>query len=146
MVAVFHVSDRRTNGNAGSTGSWTVAGQGFVGALSAFGDVVNAGGVTADNQSASTQTISANGTTLTVSGTSVIRVTSSAVRTGLILPAGTYAGQRLTVIHEGAAANTLTCAASGTSHVADRVSDVIAGLTSRSFVWDSGTSLWYRAA
>jgi hypothetical protein len=37
-------------------------------------------------------------------------------------------------------------AASVTSNVADGVSDVIATLTGRLFIWNSSTNLWYRAA
>src|SRR5579863_65182 len=72
-----------------------------------------------------------------------VRVTAAAAVAGLILQAGTKAGQRVTVIHEGAAANTLTFAASGTSNVADGTSDVITGPSARLFVWDAVTALWY---
>ena len=46
-----------------------------------------------------------------------VRVTCTAARAGIILTAGGYAGQRLTVVNEGAFS--LTMAAAGTSHVAE---------------------------
>jgi hypothetical protein len=60
------------------------------------------------------------------------------------MPAGSGAGQQVTVINEGS--YPVTFAASGTSAVADGISDVIAPATSSSYTWDSGTSLWYRSA
>ena len=50
------------------------------------------------------------------------------------------------VVNESVAANGVTFAASGTSHVADGAAASIAGLTARKFVWNSVKSLWYRAA
>jgi hypothetical protein len=50
---------------------------------------------------------------------------------------------QVTVINESAFA--LTFAASGTSHVADGVSDVIPALAARTFTYDGNTSLWYRS-
>lgn len=86
-----------------------------------------------------------NGSTVTVpTGKSQVRVTAAAAVTGIILPVGSLGGQSLTVIHEGAAANTITMAASGTSNVADGTSDVITGPSARCFVWDSVTALWYK--
>lgn len=96
-------------------------------------------------QSATAPVTGANGTIATA-GLGVSRVAPSAARAGIILQVGTAAGQTVTVVNESAAANTLTFDVAGTSHVADGVSDIIAGLTARSFVWDSGTSLWYRTA
>jgi len=85
-----------------------------------------------------------NASTMTWTGPAVITVTAAGALTGLILAAGTVGGQALRVINESAF--TLTFAAAGTSNVADGVSDVIAALTARDFVWDSNTSLWYRLA
>jgi hypothetical protein len=73
-----------------------------------------------------------------------VPVSSTGACTGLILGGGSVDGQLLVVVNT--TAFSLTFAASGTSHVADGVSDVIPALTARSYYWDNGTSLWYRAA
>ena len=67
---------------------------------------------------------------------------------GIILAPGVIAGQEVWVVNESAAANSVTFAAYTTSNVADGdgTSNPIVGKTARKFVWDSGTSLWYRAA
>lgn len=93
--------------------------------------------------SGTVQTLSTGNTITVAAGQSCVRVTAGAAVTGIILAAGTLAGQLLTVIHEGAAANTITFAASGTSNVADGASDVITGPSARTFVWDAVTALWY---
>lgn len=72
------------------------------------------------------------------------RVTAAAAVAGLILTPGVKPFQEFTLIHEGAAANTLTFAAAGTSNVADGVSDVITGPSARKFKWNAVTSLWYK--
>lgn len=66
--------------------------------------------------------------------------------TGVILQPGTSPGQRVTVVNESAAANTITFAAAGTSNVADGVTTVIPGLRASTFWWDSVTARWYRTA
>ena len=58
------------------------------------------------------------------------------------LQPGTYGGQAVTLVNEGAV--TLTFSAAGTSHVADGILDVIPAHTARTFIWNSGTMLWYR--
>lgn len=93
-------------------------------------------------ESASAAAIATNGTITTANVTSA-RVAPTGAVTGVILQSGTTGGQTCTVVNEAVAANTVTFAASGTSHVADGTSSVVAGLTARRFVWDSGTSLWY---
>lgn len=93
-------------------------------------------------QSSSAAAVATSGT-ITTAGVSVARVSPTGAVTGVILQAGTFPGQEVTVVNEAVAANTVTFAASGTSNVADGTSSVIAGLTARSFVWDSATSLWY---
>lgn len=101
-------------------------------------------GTLAESQFAGTvQTLSTGNTIAVPSNTGVVRVTAAAAVTGIIIGAGSKPGQRLTVIHEGAAANTVTMAASGTSNVADGTSDVLTGPSARTFVWDSITALWY---
>jgi hypothetical protein len=60
--------------------------------------------------------------------------------TGLILTAGSYVGQRLFLISEGA--GSLTADVPGVSNVANGTGCVIAGNTCAEFVW--ANSLWYR--
>lgn len=93
-------------------------------------------------QSATAPAIATNGTIATA-GVSAARVAPAGAVTGVILAVGTTGGQMCTVINESVAANTVTFAAAGTSNVADGVASVIAGLTARTFCWDSVTSLWY---
>lgn len=93
--------------------------------------------------SGSAASVASSGT-ISTSGLGVSRVTTSGAVTGVIVQSGTVSGQQVLVVNESA--NTITMAASGTSHVADGTSDVIAATTARLFVWDGGTSLWYRAA
>lgn len=81
-----------------------------------------------------------NATVATV-GLKVSRIAPAAARTGIILESGTYDTQEIIVVNESAAASTATMAAQATSHVADGVSSVIAGLTAHKYVWSNG--LWY---
>lgn len=94
-------------------------------------------------QSSSAAAIASSGT-ITTANVTVARVAPTGNVTGIILAAGTVAGQKVVVVNESSF--TLTMAASGTSHVADGTSDVIAATTARSYYWDGGTSLWYRSA
>lgn len=96
----------------------------------------------ATGQSATAPAILDNGT-ITTASIGVARVAPAAARTGIILQSGTIDGQVVTVINESTTLNSLTFAVSGTSHVSNGVTSVIAGLTARRFVWDSSTSLWY---
>lgn len=110
-------------------------------------DVDNAGNMVgsfglAVGQSAAAAT-PADNATITTANIGVARVAPTAARTGIILQAGTIAGQTVTVLNEAAAANSITFAAAS-SNVADANASPIPGLTARRFVWDSGTSLWYR--
>jgi hypothetical protein len=82
-----------------------------------------------------------------ISGASVAlcRVTAAGNVTGIILGLGSFDGQTLWVINESNFA--ITMAASGTSKVADGVSDVIPALCARMYVFDGNdTALWYRCA
>lgn len=91
------------------------------------------------------QTLASTNTINIPAGVSSVRVTTAAAVTGIIIPAATGSpGAILNVIHEGAAANTITFAAAGTSNVADGTSDVITGPSAATFIWDNNTSLWYR--
>lgn len=86
----------------------------------------------------------ATGGTIATAGLGISRVNPGAAVTGAILAAGTQDGQAV-VVENDSSANTITFAASGTSHVADGVSDVIAVLTARLFVWNATAGLWSRA-
>lgn len=90
------------------------------------------------------QTLASTNTVSVGQNQSVVRVTAAGAVTGIILTAGTQAGQMLCIIHEGSAANTLTMAASGTSNVAGGTTVSLAGLAAHLFFWDSITSLWYQ--
>jgi Pectate lyase superfamily protein len=96
-------------------------------------------------QSATAPATATSGTIATA-GLGVSRVAPAGAVTSVVLQAGTVAGQTVTVVNESAAANTITFNTTpATAHVADSATEpAIAGLTARSFVWDSGTSLWYR--
>ncbi len=71
------------------------------------------------------------------------RVNPAGNITGVILAAGSFGDDRVTVINESAF--TITFAASGTSHVADGVLDIIVANSARTYIWSAGTSLWYPA-
>jgi hypothetical protein len=102
------------------------------------------GGGLAPAMSATSPDPGANGTIATA-GVGIALVTPAAARTGIILQPGTINGQVVEVVNQGAAANTLTAAAAGTSNIADGTSDVITGLTAARYIWIGGsTNLWYR--
>ena len=103
-------------------------------------------GVYSGGQQSGVVTTLATGNTIAIGtsgGYQSVRVTAAAAVTGIILAPGTKPGQEVTVVHEGAAANTITFAAAGTSNVADGASDVITGPSARTFIWDAVTALWY---
>jgi hypothetical protein len=106
-------------------------------------DLLTAARIVEQQVGGTVQTIATSGTITVPAYQSVVRVTAAAAITGVILSPGNTGGQRVTIIHEGAAANTITFAAAGTSNVADGTSDVITGPSARTFVWDSVTALWY---
>lgn len=94
----------------------------------------------------SPQALSA-GTTIRVSDDGnygAIPVTATANVAGLILQPPGSTWSQVTLVNQSAF--TLTFAASGASHVADGVSDIIPALTARMFTYDGNTSLWYPAA
>ncbi len=104
-------------------------------------------GIVSLAQQTGTVTTLVNSATITAGasgGNGVVRVTAAGAVTSIIIAAGTKAGQILTVVHEGAAANTLTMAAAGTSNVAAGVTCVLSGLAAHIFVWDAVTALWYQ--
>jgi hypothetical protein len=91
-------------------------------------------------QSATAVAIAASGTVATV-GLGESRLNPAASVTGIIMASGTTPGQQCTVTNESAFY--IQFAASGTSHVAYGVATVIPPTSSETFIWDSGTSLWY---
>lgn len=101
-------------------------------------------GVAPTQSTGTVQTLANTNTVSVGQNQSVVRVTAAGAVTGIILTAGTTPGQFLMVIHEGAAANTLTMAAAGTSNVAAGATCVLSGLAAHLFVWDSITALWYQ--
>lgn len=89
-----------------------------------------------------------NGSTITAPyalDTALCPVTETASVTGIIL-AVPVLGNAQKVLIVNRSNFTVTFAASGTSHVADGVSDVIPALASRLFIYDAGSGLWYRSA
>lgn len=100
------------------------------------------GNIGMEIESASSAAVADNGT-ITTAGVSAARVIPAAAVTGVILAVGTTGGQMCTVVNEAIAARSVTFAAVATSNVADGAASVIAGLNARTFVWSSGTNLWY---
>lgn len=89
----------------------------------------------------------ANAGTIATAGIVVSRVSPASGVTGIIMAAGTQPGQLCIVVNEAVAANSVTFNTTpATANVADSATETaIAGLTARLYVWDAGTSLWYRA-
>lgn len=93
-------------------------------------------------QSGSAAVIGGAGT-ITTASVGVARLAPTAARTGIIMQAGTVAGQLCLVVNEATVEKTLQMDVSGTSNVADGINCIIPGLSAKLFIWDSGTSLWY---
>jgi hypothetical protein len=108
----------------------------------ATGLTTTAGNWVTDFQSASAQALG-NDSSILTEAVRTVRVTASTAVRGVILGSGHSRGQLITIIHEGAPANTITFAAADTSHVADGAADSITGLSSRTYVWNAGNNLWY---
>jgi Pectate lyase superfamily protein len=86
-----------------------------------------------------------NGSTISTAGVAVVRVSSAANVTGIILEAGSPDGQLVWVVNT--TGFSVTFAAAGTSNVADGTSGVIPPYGSRLYTWDDVvTSLWYASA
>jgi len=92
-------------------------------------------------QSATSNAISDNGT-ITTTHITMARVNPAGNRTGIILESGTQPSQLCVVVNENSS-NSITFAASGTSHVAGGASVSVAALSSRAFWWDNVQSLWF---
>lgn len=100
------------------------------------------GGTVCLGQSATAPALATSGT-ITTAGVGEARVAPTGNVTGVILQAGTVAGQQCEVVNESAF--TVTFAIVGTSNVADGTSAVIAANRKMSFTWDSATSKWYHS-
>lgn len=100
------------------------------------------GALMTDFESATAPAI-VNGATIVTNGVKTGRVSPAGAVSGISLGAGSYQGQTFFLINEAGAANTVTFAVAGTSRVASGTSAVVAGLTSRLFVWDTVQALWY---
>jgi hypothetical protein len=96
-------------------------------------------------QALSTASTIANSVSTTGSNFGIYPVSSTVAVTGLILQApDNGGGTTVTIVNTTGFA--LTFAAKATSNVADGVLDVIPAYAARTFIYDSVTSLWYRAA
>ena len=89
------------------------------------------------------QVAAGNGETILTAGLTLARYTANgAARTGLILQAGTVAGQAIAVTNEDTTTiNSITFDVAATSHVAGGTTAIINGNQARSFVWNG--ALWY---
>lgn len=112
--------------------------------LSMPGVLIDAFGISPTQATGTVQTLASTNAVTIGQNQSIVRVTAAGAVTGITLPLGTRPGQLLVVIHEGAAANTLTFAAAGTSNVAGGATAIWAGLNAHMVVWDSITALWYQ--
>jgi hypothetical protein len=124
-------------GNTTIKSSLTLNGPSYLSTTTFYGPVTTTDALNL-KQSASAASLTTGGSIATAN-ISISRVTTSGAVTGVILASGTVSGQIVTVVNESA--NSITFAVSGTSHVADGTSDIIAANTARSFVWTG--SLWY---
>jgi hypothetical protein len=141
-LAAFHTADHKWLANDDLTDVAPNIAAYLTGGATGVAGPLAAAGVP---QSATALAVITGGTIPTGAGI-VERVSPAAAVTGVILTPGTVTGQTVTVVNEAIAANSVTMAAAGTSNVADGVTTVIPGLRASTFTWDTGTSLWYRAA
>lgn len=86
---------------------------------------------------AAVQDVNANGFTIAIGSlkSAIFPLTAGAARTGVILAAGYFHGQRITLINRSA--NTIQFAAVGTSRVADGTSTTLAVNRAYDFMWDA---------
>ncbi len=100
-------------------------------------------------QAAVTTFAAATGNTIPTAGIRVARVATSAASTSVsnILATGTQPGQEITVINENTTAGSSLDFAGGsaTSHIIG-AGTVVSGMVAARFVWDSGTTFWYRTS
>jgi pectate lyase-like protein len=102
-------------------------------------------GMTALGESSTAQSITGNGQTINTAGLGLVRVTASSAYTGAILQAGTLPGQQVWVVNEGTATITFNTTPA-TAHIAGSAGTIAlaANTSAYLFVWDAGTSLWYK--
>jgi hypothetical protein len=89
---------------------------------------------------ATAQSIATGNTILLPTG-GTKKLTTAGAATGVILTAGTYDGQELTLFNNSA--NSITFAAVGTSNVANGTSAVIAANAGMTLVWSASDTKWY---
>jgi hypothetical protein len=94
-------------------------------------------------EATSAQTLT-NGSTILTVGAATIRLTMGGGVNSIKVQQGTIAGQMCVLINETSA--TVGFDVAGNSNVADGATAVIPAFCARVLTWDSGTSLWYRAA
>lgn len=87
---------------------------------------------------------SGDGETIPCTANVVAYDPNGASRTGVIVQTGLRDGQKLTILNIADAAETVTMAASGTSHVAFGTSCVIARYQAVELTWNAATALWYQ--
>lgn len=134
----FAVAAGQYIGFAGAGGAQRLQYNGATGAINADWQVAALDGA-GDGISSSAQTL-ATGDTITTAQTGGARTTNTAAVTGIILGAGSYGGQRVTVFNEGT--GSITFAASS-SNVQGGSSVSIAASSATMFVWESVQGLWY---
>ena len=127
------------------TGDFVIAQNGAIWVCTASGSPGTWAGVLANIVSSSVASIGTGGTIPTAGiGTSLVTTTTNV--TGVILAAGTFNGQQVSVVNESA--NTITFNTTpSTSHMADAATQpAIGALTARQFVWVTAQGFWYRMA
>ena len=108
----------------------------------ASGLVSASGNWLTDFVSAAAQQVN-DGSTILTQNLRTVRVSATRASNGVILGRGYGRGQSVTILNEGASANSIAFAAADVSHVAEGQSSVIAGMSARTYVWDEATRLWY---
>jgi hypothetical protein len=144
----FNATANYITGSRNSTDTFVVGGGGLTadGTLGKSSGTIQGGGVIQRYgtiglaKSSSIPTLSNNGTIGTANN-GMARVTTSGNVTGIILALGSFDGQICIVVNESA--NTITFDVSGTSHVASGTSTTITAQSTKSFIYDTTTSLWY---
>lgn len=130
------------NGNLTTDGSGNITAKNFTGSNASVKQL--SGG-----QSAATTFAAASANTIATSGVRVARVATSGASTSVsnILATGNSPGQEVTVINENTTAGSTLDFAGGsaTSNIVG-AGTVVSGLSAARFIWDSGTSFWYRTA
>ena len=128
--------------NQGNFASYVQTGAGGGGLIDAHGNLT-IGGFTASGETVagSLQTLTANAQTITLVANTLLRhITGASAFTGLILTAGTEAGQEVILVNDSA--NAQTFAASGTSNVAEGTSANVPANGKLVLVWSANLSLW----